>query len=141
MSVIAYSMLNVQATLDGQKVVGLGDGDSAIEVEWGVDVGTPLVGADGTYLFSQASNNSAKITVRLKPNSPTHRQLIQKLAAQRAGRLNGFTFDVVDSGMNEGGTAVDCFIQHAPNDQKGTNATVREWVIWSGNWTPLVPNL
>ncbi|QHJ76971.1 MAG: hypothetical protein [Caudoviricetes sp.] len=140
MPVIAYSMLNVQATLDGQKVTGLGDGDNAIEVAWGSDVGTPLVGADGTYLFSQSADQSATITIRVKPNSPTHRQLTQKLAAQRAGRLTGFTFDVVDSGMNEGGTAVDCFIKTAPTDQKGTNAVVREWGIWSGNWTPLIPN-
>lgn len=140
MTVIAYSMLNVVATLDGRLVIGLMDGDNAIEVAPGADVGTMLIGADGTPLFSQSADRSAQITLRLKPNSPTHRQLTEKLNAQRAGILRAFPFDIVDSGNNEGGTAVDCFVQQAPTDTKGTNATVREWVIVTGNWTPNVPN-
>ena len=137
---IAYSMLNVTATLDGRRVVGLMDGDNAIQVSPGADVGTMLIGADGTPLFSQSADRSATITLRLKPNSPTHRQLVEKWRAQRAGILRGFPFDVIDSGSNEGGNGTDCFIQTAPDDSKGTNATVREWVVVTGNWTPNVPD-
>lgn len=137
---IAYSMLNVQATLDGRTVLGLMDGDNAIQVTPGADVGNMLVGADGSYLFSQTADRSATITLRLKPNSPTHRLLIQKWKAQRAGRIKGFVFDVIDNGGNEGGTGNDCFIQKAADDVKGTNATVREWVLVSGDWTPEIPN-
>lgn len=138
---IAYSMLNVTATLDGRRVIGLMDGDNAIQVSPGADVGTMLIGADGTPLFSQSADRSATITLRLKHNSPTHRQLVEKWRAQRSGRLIGFPFDVIDSGSNEGGTGTDCFITQAPDDTKGTNATVREWVIVTGNWTPNVPDL
>ena len=140
MATIAYSMLNVQATLDGRKVIGFMDGDNAVQVAQGSDVGTMLIGADGTPLFSQTADRSAMITLRLKHNSPTHRQLMEKWKAQRAGRLMGFPFDVIDTGSNEGGNGTDCFIQKAPDDTKGTNATVREWVVVTGNWTPLIPD-
>ena len=138
---IAYSMLNVTATLDGRRVVGLMDGDNAIQVAPGVDAGTMLVGADGTYIFSQTADRSATITLRLKHNSPTHRQLIEKWRAQRAGRLVGFVFDLVDNASNEGGTAADCFIQTPSDDMKGNEATVREWVLVSGDWTPNITDL
>jgi hypothetical protein len=138
MTTIAYSMLNVVATLDGRRVIGLMDGDNAIQVSPGADVGTMLIGADGTPLFSQSADRSATITLRLKPNSPTHRQLLEKWRAQRAGILRGFPFDIIDNGNNEGGTGTDCFVRTAPDDAKGTNATVREWVIVTGNWTPNV---
>lgn len=141
MSVIAYSMINVTATLDGRQVTGLMDGDNAIQVAHGVDAGKMLVGADGSYLFSQSADRSAVITIRLKPNSPTHKFLTQKLKAQRAGILTGFSFDIVDRGSNEGGTGVDCFVQKAPDDQKGTNATTRDWTLVAGIWTPLTPDL
>lgn len=141
MAMKAYSMLNVTPTLDGRKVIGLGDGDDAIVVAQGADVGTGLVGADGTWLFSQTADKSASITIKLKPNSPTHKQLTEKLNAQRAGRIVPFPFDIVDGANNEGGNAPECFVQKAPDDSKGTNAVVREWVLWTGEWTFNVPDL
>lgn len=140
MAMKAYSMLNVTPTLDGRKVIGLGDGDDAIVVSPGVDQGTMLVGADGTWLFSQTADKSATIVIKLKPNSPTHRQLTEKLMAQRAGRIVGFPFDLVDGASGEGGNAPECYIQKAPDDSKGTNAVVREWTLVTGEWTPNVPD-
>ncbi len=140
MGTIAYSMLNVTATLDGRKVIGLADGDNAIEVAPVSDVGTMLIGADGTPLFSQSADKSAQITVRVKHNSPTHRQLLQKWRAQRAGIVRGFVFDVIDSESNDGGVASDVFILTAATDSKGTNAVAREWVLVAGTWEPNVTN-
>ena len=137
----AFSMLNVAATLDGRRVIGLFDGDNAVQVTQGADVGTLMVGADGSSLFSQTADRSAQITIRLQHTSPTHRQLIEKWRAQRAGRLVGFPFDVIDSGSNEGGSADKCYIMRAPDDTKGNNATVREWVIVTGDWNPTVPDV
>lgn len=140
MTVTAYSMLNVTATLDGRLVVGFMDGDNAIQVDQGADVGTMLVGADGTGLFSQSANRSAAITLRLKPNSPTHRQLTEKWKAQRAGTLRAFPFDFIDRGSNGGGNAPQCYIQKAPVESLGNNAVVREWVIVTAEYTPTVPD-
>lgn len=137
----AYSMLNVTATLDGRRIIGLADGDDAILVAQGSDVGTGLIGADGTGLFSQTADRSAMITIKLKPNSPTHKQLTEKLNAQRAGRLVPFPFDLIDGTSQEGGNAPECFVQKAPDDSKGTNAVAREWVIWTSDYTINVPDL
>ena len=70
-----YSMLNVAATLDGRDVVGLFEGDDAITVEPGAEVGTLMVGAKGDTVFSQTADRSARITVNLQHTSPTHREL------------------------------------------------------------------
>lgn len=137
----AYSMKNVSATLDGQRVVGLWDGDDAIVIAPLSEVGTMLVGADGSSIFSQSANNGATITVRLQHTSPTHRNLMQKLQRQRADgvKVTGFPFVVIDVDSNEGGSTDQCFIQTAPNDEKGVNAAAREWVLVTGDWKPEIP--
>lgn len=135
----AYSALNLAATLDGQKVQGLWEGDNAIQADPGVDVGTGLVGVQGDGLFSQTSDKSAKITLRVMHTSPTHRLLIQKWKAQRAGRLVPFGFDHLDTLNNEGGSADECYIMTAPSDTKGVTATVREWVLWTADYEPATP--
>lgn len=137
----SYSMLNVAATLDGQPVLGLFDGDDAINVEEGADVGTLMVGADGAAIFSQSADRSAVITIKLQHTSPTHRLLLQKVRMQRAGKLTGFPFDVNDTGSGEGGTADKCFVQKAPATSKGEKATTRDWVIVTGDWSPNVTNI
>lgn len=138
----SYSALNVTATLDGQRIYGLWDGDDAIAVERLTDVGAMLVGADGSSIFSQSANEGATIKIRLQHTSPTHRLLHQKWARQRSKgiRVTGFPFTVMDVDSGEGGSSPDCYIQAAPSDQKGNAAVVREWTLVTGAWQPAVPN-
>lgn len=138
----AYGFKNVAATVDGQPIIGVWDGDDAIVIAPGTDRGTGLVGADGSGIFSITSNRSATITLRLQPTSPTHRLLMQKLKRQEALASTRAAFPVVvmDNGNGEGGSADRCFIQTAPSDQKGVNAVVREWVLWTADWNPEIPN-
>jgi hypothetical protein len=135
-------MKNVAITLDGQAVVGIWDGDDAVQVAPIIDVGTMMVGADGSSIFSQHANEGATITLRLQHTSPAHRLLMQRLARQRAigVRVTGFPFSVIDVDSGEGGSTDQCFIQTAPNDQKGVNAAAREWVLVTGQWHPEIPN-
>lgn len=139
----AYSMKNVAATLDGQNVFGLWDGDDTIVVAPLEDIGTGMVGADGSSIFSQSANEGATITLRLQHTSPTHRILHQKLARQKARgiRVQGFPFTLIDVDSGEGGSTDQCFIATAPDDSKGTTATVREWVLWTGQWRPEIPKV
>ena len=134
-------MKNVAAVLDGQRVIGLWDGDDAIEVAPGADIGSMMVGADGSSIFSQSANRSATITLRLQHTSPTHRRLQQKLARQRTEgfAIVGFPFSVVDVDSGEGGSTDQMFIQAAPTDSKGVNAQVREWTLVAGDWEPEIP--
>lgn len=137
-----YSPKNVATTIDGQEVVGLWDGDDAVSVEPLEEVGTMMIGADGSSIFSQSANEGATITLRLQHTSPTHRLLHQKLARQRAKgiRLVGFPVSIIDTDSGEGGSTDQAFIQTQPTDQKGDAAAVREWVLVTGSWKPTIPN-
>lgn len=137
-----YSMKNVVVMLDGQLVQGFWDGDDAVQIERAEDVGTGLVGADGSSIFSQSANESANITLRLQHTSPTHRLLMQKLLRQQqVGTLKGFPISINERVSGEGGVADDCYIRVAPSDQKGVAASAREWQLWTGSYSPNVPNI
>jgi hypothetical protein len=138
----AYSMLNVSATLDRRDVKGLWDGDDAIVVTMNSDVGEGIVGADGSSIFSISADQSAEISIKLQHTSPTHKFLSQKLKQhrQRGANVKPFSFSIKDKVSGEGGTADKCFIRTAPEDSKGKVATVREWIIWTGDWNPEIPN-
>lgn len=136
-----YSMLGVTATIDGLAVDGWWDGDETIKVEQGADVGGLLVGANGDSIFSQSADRSARITIQLQHTSAAHRQLMQKWVLQRSGGgKNGFPFSFIDRNANEGGSADRCYVQAAPTDGKGKNATMREWVLITGDYEPEIPN-
>lgn len=135
-----YSALSVSAVLDGVGVKGFWDGDDVVQVEQGADVGTMMIGAAGSGLFSQSADQSARITLRLQHTSPTHAQLTRRWLLQRQNNgKQGFPFMVNDRDSNEGGAADRCFIQAAPTDAKGKVAAVREWVLVTASWQPLVP--
>jgi len=138
----AYSMVNVSATVDGQQVHGLWDGDDAIVVTPGADKGTGLIGADGSGIWSVSADKSATISIKLMHTSPTHRLLAEKLKRQQArgGAASTFPFMFIDTVSGEGGTADRCYIMTAPADSKGKSATVREWVLWAVDWNAEVPN-
>lgn len=138
----AYSFINVSATLDRRDIKGFWEGDDAIVVTQGADVGTPLVGADGSSIFSISADQSAQISIKLQHTSPMHRFLSQRLRQTRArgAQVATFPFSFKDKVSGEGGVASSCFIMTAPEDSKGTNATVREWVLWTGEWSAEIPN-
>lgn len=130
----SYTVINLASSLDGVAVVGLFDGDNAIQVDQNADAGNGLVGVQGDSIFSQTADRSATVTLRLMHTSPTHRQLMQKWHAQQAGILRPFPFDHMDTESKEGGSGDEFYVYRAPSDTKGTNATVREWMIWTGDY-------
>jgi hypothetical protein len=138
----AYSFINVSATVDGQQVQSPWDGDDALVVTQGADAGQGIVGADGSGIFSISADRSATISVKLMHTSATHRLLMQKEKRQKAlgSAAAAFPFSFMDSGSGEGGSADKCFIMTRPVDQKGKNANVREWTLWTADWTLEIPN-
>lgn len=137
----AYSAKNVNVSVDGQKARGFWDGDDAVVVSQIEDVGTMLIGADGSSIFSQYAGEGATITLRLQHTSPTHKLLHQRLARQRVPgmKVTGFPVNVMDVDSGEGGSSDQCFIQTVPDDSKGKAAVTREWVLITGNWKPAIP--
>lgn len=138
--VTTYSMLNEVAVLDGLRIVGFWDGDDAIVITPGADVGTGLIGADGSGIFSQSADKSADISIKLQHTSEAHRRLLQKLSQQRQGRLDGFSFSVKELKSGKGGAADKVFIKQRPTTQSGVNASVVEWVLWAQEWNEELTN-
>ncbi|KAA0970809.1 DUF3277 family protein [Aureimonas fodinaquatilis] len=139
--VSSYGFGAVAATLDGQPVSGFWEGDDALVVTRRDDIGTEVVGADASFLFSQNMSRAATITLRLMHTSPTHRMLLQKEKRQRAlagGR--GFPFDFKDKSSGEGGSTPQAYIKTGPDNSKGRNAAVRVWVLVCGDWNEMIPN-
>lgn len=135
----AYSFEDVSLTIAGAEVYGFFEGDDAVTVEEGADIGTGLVGPDGSSIFSQSADRSARVTARLQHTSPAHRLLTQLLARQRGGALDGVGVSLRDQRSNEGGACDKAYIVQAPTDGKGMNATVREWILWTGDWQRTIP--
>lgn len=138
----AFGMINTSNMVDGQQIQGLWDGDDAISIAPLADKGTMMIGADGSALFSVSANKGATISIKLMHTSPTHRLLMQKLKRQQAlaSPATAFPVTAYDTASGEGGTADKCFIQSAPTDTKGINATVREWVLVTGEFNAEIPN-
>lgn len=136
----AFSFRDVSVTVNQRAVIGFDDGDNAVVVTRGADAGTGRVGADGTSIFSRSTDRSAAITLRLQHTSATHRYLHELDRLQDEGNLDGIPIQIIDRRSNEGGSADKCFIQRRPEDSKGKNATVREWVLWTGEFEPTIPN-
>ena len=129
-----FGMQNVSVVLDGLQVTGFFDGDDVVMVEQNTDVGQLAIGADGFGVYSLSADHSVKITLKLQHTSATHKQLQEKWKGYRGGSAKGFPFSIKDLTSNEGGSTDECFIMTAPYDQKGMNATVREWVLVSTEW-------
>lgn len=129
-----YSFLNVKATLNGREIVGLWEGDDAIEVEERSQVANDLVGADGAAIVSVTADQSVYVRIRLQPNSPFHRYLDQQYRILKKGRLRPMSFSVRDTGNGEGGSSSQCVIRGMATKQFGVNASVREWELYCQGW-------
>lgn len=135
----AYSFADVAATINGRAVTGLFEGDNAVEVAPMSDRSAMVVGVDGSSITSRSTNQAATITLRLQHTSPTHRYLSQLDRRAAAGGSVFFPMTVKDTGSGEGGAAEKVSIRTAPTLAKGQNATVREWVLHTGEWQPTIP--
>lgn len=134
-----HSAKALTATVDGQKIIGLADGDDAVMIERGADIGEGIVGAAGDSIFSQSADNSARITIKLLQTSPTNVLLSKRLAKQkRGGVIQSFPFTYKDRINGEGGQG-PCYIAVAPTVSKGAKATTREWVLWTGDMSHDIP--
>lgn len=129
-----YSYLNVKATLNGNDITGLWEGDDAIEIEERSQVANDLVGADGAAIVSVTADQSVYIRIRLQPNSPIHRYLDQKYRTLKTGQLDPMAFSVRDTGNGEGGSSSQVVIRGMATKTFGVNAAVREWELYAQGW-------
>jgi hypothetical protein len=131
-----YSFQNLQATVNNLPVEGFWEGDDAISITPNSDNATPLVGVDGDATVSYSTDDSVRITMRLKADSPVNALLENYYRRARAGGFGGgFPVSVRNTGNGEGGSGAEAHIIQAPERQFGANATVRAWTLFVNAWT------
>jgi hypothetical protein len=129
-----YSFANVAVTIDDREVKGLWEGDDVVSVERQTVLGTPLVGADGASVVSITADQSARLTLRLMPNSAMNVYLNQVAKLQRAGVTRTLRVAIRDTSNGEGGGCSAAMVVEEPNWSLGAAATSRDWVIWCSCW-------
>jgi hypothetical protein len=129
-----HSFKNIVLTLDGRRVTGLWEGDDAVVVERDTELGTPLTGADGSSVVSVTADESARLTIKLMPNSPMNQYLQQRSKAVRMGSLKLIAVGLVDTTTGEGGGCSAAVIIQEPSKSFGAAATEREWVLFCNCW-------
>ena len=136
-----HSAKAVSVTIDGVQAMerGFWDGDDVVSVEHTMDKATLVEGADGPSISSASASRGATITLRLQPSSAIHALLLRRNERQQNGISTPIAFSYVDRTNGEGGSADICYIRTAPGSQVGRNATVRTWVLHTGDWKPLIP--
>lgn len=137
----SYSMKNVVATVDGQRVIGWYSGNAALTVTPDSNRGFLLVGAAGETLFSISPNKACRFKLQLMHTSPTHQLLLERAKQQDQGRLtSGIPFDWAETASGEGGTGDECFVEIHAEAQVGTEAQMREWTLVTGDYVTKVPD-
>lgn len=130
-----YSFQNVVLTIDGRRVEGFWEGDDAIQLERPTDLGTPLVGADGSSLVSITADQTATLTLRLQPTSPWNRELANRVKQIRNGAsVTPMVISLRDTSTGEGGGCSAAVIIKEPDSSWGDAASAREWQIHCSCW-------
>jgi len=129
-----YSFINVKATLNGNEITGLWEGDDCIEIEERSQVANEVVGADGAAIVSVSADRSCMVRIRLQPNSPIHTLLERKYKEMKDGRVNPMALSVRDTGNGEGGSSAQVVIRQMATKRFGANADVREWELFCQGW-------
>jgi hypothetical protein len=134
-----YSFANTVLTIDGRRVIGFGEGDDVISIEPTTELGTSIVGADGSALLSITADQSATLTLKLVHHSPFNDFLWNKVKRMRLGETGPgimFAIGFSDPSTGDGGGCTQAVVKTVPTLTAGANATEREWAIFCPCWVP-----
>lgn len=129
-----YSFAQVVVAVDSRRVVGFAEGDDAVQVVRDTQLGTPVVGADGASIVAFTADQSARVILKLLPNSPFNKFFEQKVKRQRTGIGAPFALSIADSSTGETGGCTTAHIIKEPDKTKGAKPTEYEWEIFCPCW-------
>lgn len=125
--VTTYSAAAVTCMVGSHVVEGLGTGDDAIMVTMSEDMMSKNVGIKGDVTFSQATDRSGEVTIRLLAGASSNEFLTAKCEATASGTVFSAPIIITESGSNSKVTANKCVILRMPDFQRGTTAAELEW--------------
>lgn len=144
-SLSVYAFNKVVVTIDNRIVKGFWEGDDVVQVERQSTLGTALVGADGAAILTTTADQSARLTLRLMPNSALNEFLRNRANQQRQGAERIMSVAIRDTSNGEGGGCSAASILEEPTLAWGAQPGSRDWVLFCSCWqdsqvryTPLV---
>jgi len=130
-----YSFENVDVTINKVSVTGFWQSPEAVRIEPSSDNATPLVGVDGDATVSYSTDDSVRITLRLKPDSPMNSTLNRFYKRARAGNFGaGFPVSIRNTGNSEGGSGAEAHVIQSPTRMFCDNASEGVWVLFVNAW-------
>jgi len=131
--VTTYSAANTTVTYAGHSFEGFGAGDDVISVARREDGMQLDIGMQGDGVYSQSTDKSGTITIRLLAGSATNDFLNAKVQATDAGAVFSAPLIIKEEGSSAGATAARAVISKQPDFSRGNVAGEVEWVFLSDN--------
>ena len=125
--VSAYSAQNVTVTYLGKVIGGFTDGDDAIMVERNAPTMTQTVGIQGDGLYTQSSDKSGVVTLKLLQDCEDNAFLSAKIQAAEIGGITSGDLIITEIGADGGAIARKAVIEGIPKYQRGAAAVAVEW--------------
>lgn len=129
--VTSYSAQNFNLNWLGHNFTGFADGDDAIVVERNTPNMVQTVGMQGDGVYTQSSDKSATITVKLLQSSTTNLFLTNKQQASEAGLIASGPMIGTEAGSASKFTANKTVIEGAPSFTRGMGHNPVEWTFLS----------
>ena len=126
-----YSALNGNLNWLGVNFTGYADGDDAIVVERNTPNMTQTVGMQGDGVYTQSSDKSGTIKVKLLPNSSMNSFLTNKQQASETGVVASAPLIYTEVGSASKFTAHKAVIEGAPTLTRGAGHNIVEWTFLS----------
>ena len=131
--VTSYSAQNVTVSFLGKVLSGFSDGDDAIMVERNKPTMSQVIGIQGDGVYSQTSDKSGVITLKLLQGCEENAFLSTKIQASEAGGIISGELIITESGNDAKVTARKCIIEGMPKFQRGEGHTAVEWRFLSAD--------
>ena len=130
-TVTAYSASNVIVTYGGHTFQGFAGGDDVITVNRREDAVQLDIGMQGDGVYSQSTDMSGEITIRIQAGSATNDFLSAKARAGDIGAVFVAPLIITEIGTTTKTTADKTVIQRVPDLSRGAVAGEVEWVFVS----------
>lgn len=124
-----YSFTHHIVLINGREVNNFAEGDDVITSEYREDGVTDTVGADGNMQASVSANESAEITLKLLYSAPENDYLEDLYFQFKRGLIRGVSVAIINAITGKAEVATTGFIPKLADNQRGTQAQDREWMI------------
>lgn len=124
-----YSFTNHLVMVNGREMQNFGEGDDVISTEYREDGISDTVGADGNMQASVSANESAEITLKFLAGAPENDYLEDLYFQFKRGLIRGVSVAIINAITGKAEVATTGFIPKLADNQRGTQAQDREWMI------------